>query len=102
MALPVNEPCHLRLHASDVIHSFYVPMFRYKEDVVPGRVNEFDVVVTQPGTYAGQCAEFCGLLHYEMHFTVEAMSRAEFDAWVAQAQQQPTPIRTSPRRRRTA
>ena len=87
MALPVNETVHIRLHAADVIHSFYVPQFLYKKDVVPGRTNEFDVVVQQPGTYAGQCAEFCGIGHADMHFSVQAMTRADFDAWVLQNQQ---------------
>jgi cytochrome c oxidase subunit II len=91
MALPVNERVRIRLHSPDVIHSFYVPMFRYKQDVVPGRTNEFDILVEQPGTYTGQCAEFCGLLHYEMFFTVEAMSRADYDAWVTEQQQAPEP-----------
>jgi cytochrome c oxidase subunit II len=95
MALPVNERVRIRMEATDVIHSFYVPMFRYKQDVVPGRVNEFDLVVNEPGTYTGQCAEFCGLLHYEMFFTVEAMSRADYDAWVVARQEeqaaQPSP-----------
>jgi cytochrome c oxidase subunit 2 len=87
MALPVGEDVHIRLHAADVIHSFYVPQFLYKKDVIPGHLNEFDVRVEQAGTYSGQCAEFCGLAHADMHFTVQAMSRAEFDAWVAQNQQ---------------
>ena len=92
MALPVGEKVRIRLHATDVIHSFYVPQFLYKKDVIPGRTNEFDVVVQQPGTYAGQCAEFCGIGHADMHFTVQAMSRADFDAWVAEQQKpQPSP-----------
>ena len=76
MAMPINETVRIRLHANDVIHSFYVPQFLYKKDVVPGRVNEFDVMVTKAGTYGGQCAEFCGIGHADMHFTVEAMDRA--------------------------
>lgn len=92
MALPINETVRIRLHATDVIHSFYVPQFLYKKDAVPGRVNEFDVVVTTPGTFGGNCAEFCGLAHADMIFTVEAMTRADFDAWVVQQQQaRPTP-----------
>ena len=86
MGVPVNEIVHIRLHAADVIHSFYVPQFLYKKDVVPGRTNEFDVTVQQPGTYAGQCAEFCGIGHADMHFTVQAMTRPDFDAWIAQQQ----------------
>jgi cytochrome c oxidase subunit 2 len=96
MAVPTNEVVRIRLHASDVIHSFYVPQFLYKQDAVPGRVNEFDVIIEQPGTYGGQCAEFCGLAHADMHFTVQAMPRAEFDEWVTEAQQQPTPDPNQP------
>ncbi|CAN5822756.1 hypothetical protein BH24CHL5_BH24CHL5_10010 [soil metagenome] len=86
MVLPVGERVRIRLHATDVIHSFYVPQFLYKKDVVPGRVNEFEVVVQEAGTYTGQCAEFCGLAHADMFFTVQSMSRADFDAWVIQQQ----------------
>ena len=70
MVVPVNERVHIRLHSADVIHSFYVPQFLYKKDVIPGTVNEFDVVVQQVGTFSGQCAEFCGLGHADMHFSV--------------------------------
>ncbi len=94
MALPVGEKVRIRLHATDVIHSFYVPQFLYKKDAIPGRVNEFDVIVQQIGTYAGQCAEFCGLGHADMHFKVQAMTPADFDAWVAQ-QQQPQPSQSA-------
>jgi cytochrome c oxidase subunit II len=95
MALPIDETVRIRLHAQDVVHSFYVPQFLYKKDAVPGRVNEFDVLVRQPGTYTGQCAEFCGLAHNEMYFSVEAMSRSDYDAWVAE-QQRSGPTETPP------
>ena len=89
MGLPVNETVRIRLHGvdTDVIHSFYVPQFLYKKDVIPGRVNEFDVVIQDQGVYAGQCAEFCGLGHADMHFTVQAMSRPDFDAWLVEQRQ---------------
>jgi cytochrome c oxidase subunit 2 len=87
MVLPINEPVRIRLHSQDVIHSFYVPQFFYKKDVIPGRTNEFDVTVTQAGTYGGQCAEFCGLSHSDMYFSVRAVQRAEFDQWVTEEQQ---------------
>jgi cytochrome c oxidase subunit II len=94
MGIPVNESVRIRLHAQDVIHSFYVPQFLYKKDVVPGRVNEFDIVVNEPGVYRGKCAEFCGLAHTDMYFTVQAMPRAEYDAWIAE--QQDVPVVTPP------
>jgi cytochrome c oxidase subunit II len=102
MAIPVGEKVRIRLHATDVIHSFYVPQFLYKKDAIPGRVNEFDVIVQQVGTYAGQCAEFCGIGHADMHFTVAAMTPADFDAWVAQQQQPSTQRAALPARRRSA
>jgi cytochrome c oxidase subunit 2 len=86
MVVPVDETIHIRLHATDVIHSFYVPQFFRKLDVVPGRVNEFQVNVEQEGTYGGQCAEFCGLAHADMYFTVRAVDRATFDQWVVDEQ----------------
>jgi len=87
MVLPVGEDVHFRLHSNDVIHSFYVPGFFFKKDVVPGRTNEFDLTLDQTGTYTGQCAEFCGLGHADMRFTVQAVSPADFSAWVAKEQE---------------
>ncbi|MFI5261677.1 MAG: cytochrome c oxidase subunit II [Candidatus Limnocylindrales bacterium] len=87
MVLPVGEDVHFRLHSNDVIHSFYLPAFFFKKDVVPGRTNEFDITLNQAGTYAGQCAEFCGLGHADMRFTVDAVSQADFATWVTQQQE---------------
>jgi cytochrome c oxidase subunit 2 len=96
MVLPINEPVRIRLQALDVIHSFYVPQFFRKLDVVPGRVNQFEVTITEEGTFGGQCAEFCGLAHDAMYFTVRAVDRAAYDQWVVEEQQKaaatPEPI----------
>jgi cytochrome c oxidase subunit 2 len=86
MVLPVNEPVLIRLQALDVIHSFYVPQFFRKLDVIPGRVNQFEVTITEEGTFGGQCAEFCGLAHDAMYFTVRAVDQATYDQWVADEQ----------------
>lgn len=93
MVLPVHRPVLIRLQALDVIHSFYVPQFFRKLDVVPGRINQFEVTITEEGTFGGQCAEFCGLAHDAMYFTVRAVDQATFDQWVAdeQAKAQTTP-----------
>jgi len=98
MALPIGETIRIRLHSADtdVIHSFYVPQFLYKKDVIPGRVNEFDVMVQQAGTFAGQCAEFCGFGHADMHFSVQAMEPADFEAWVTLQQTPPSPSAAPP------
>jgi plastocyanin len=95
MVVPIDEPVLIRLHATDVIHAFYVPSFFFKKDAVPGRTNEFEVTVEKAGTYGGQCAEFCGLSHADMYFTVRAVERPDFDSWMAaeveKANATPTP-----------
>jgi cytochrome c oxidase subunit II len=88
MVLPIQETVRIRLHSADVNHAFYVPQFLYKKDVVPGQVNSFDVRIEEAGTYPGQCAEFCGLAHASMIFTVRAVDRAEYDTWKQQAEQE--------------
>ncbi|MGI8872524.1 MAG: cytochrome c oxidase subunit II [Candidatus Limnocylindria bacterium] len=89
MGLPVNQPIRLILKSNDVIHSFYVPHFLVKRDVIPfppGQpLNQLEFTVTDEGTYAGQCAEFCGDLHARMTFTVQAMSNAKYQQWLADA-----------------
>ncbi|OAI43788.1 hypothetical protein AYO38_10400 [bacterium SCGC AG-212-C10] len=84
IVIPVNENVQFRLHASDVIHSFYVQDFLYKLDVIPGRENKFTVRATETGTFPGQCAEFCGDDHALMRFHLKVVTRAEFDAWAAE------------------
>ena len=86
LVLPSGETVRFVLTSSDVIHSFFVRDFLFKRDAIPGRVTEFDLTVEEPGTYAGQCAEFCGLDHARMRFTIRAVPRAEFDAWLAAAE----------------
>lgn len=83
VVLPVGERIAFNLQSPDVIHSFWVPDFLIKRDVIPGRTNRIEVVIEQPGTYAGLCGEFCGLLHHRMRFSVEAVSPDAFRAWLA-------------------
>jgi cytochrome c oxidase subunit II len=83
VVVPVGEPITVRLNSADVIHAFYVPRFLFKRDVVPGRENVFQFTVEEAGSYGGQCAEFCGLYHARMPFTVTAVSRADYETWLA-------------------
>jgi cytochrome c oxidase subunit 2 len=82
MVLPVHSTIRLVLTSPDVIHSFYVPDFLYKRDVIPGVTNKIDVDVREQGRYTGRCAEFCGLDHARMTFEVRAVSRDEYRRWV--------------------
>ena len=84
IVVPVGRPIAFELVSGDVVHAFYVPRFLNKLDVVPGRTNRLDITVTRPGSYEGYCAEFCGLLHDRMTFTVKAVPPEEFDAWLAE------------------
>src|SRR5450631_1337113 len=82
--LPVNERVEFVLTSRDVIHSFWVPQFLRKLDVIPGKVNRFQVVPTEIGTFQGKCAELCGAYHSSMLFQVKVVSQAAYDAHLAQ------------------
>ncbi|WP_309246660.1 cytochrome c oxidase subunit II [Ramlibacter montanisoli] len=86
--IPVGRPVFLALDSADVIHSFWVPQLAGKLDMVPGRLQHLQLTADRPGTYRGQCAEFCGEQHANMALHVVALPPAEFDAWLA-AQAQP-------------
>jgi cytochrome c oxidase subunit II len=81
--LPVNEPVEFTLSARDVIHSFWVPAFLFKIDTIPGRVNTFEITPTKEGEFFGKCAELCGVDHSRMLFNVRVVSRADYDAHLA-------------------
>lgn len=80
--IPVDSNIRFVLHSDDVIHSFFVPGFLYKHDVIPGQTFVVDVRTTKRGSYDGHCAEFCGLLHDQMNFQVDVVDRPDFDAWI--------------------
>ncbi|WP_345985872.1 cytochrome c oxidase subunit II [Sulfurimonas sp. HSL-1656] len=83
--VPVGKNIKLIMGApdGDVLHSFFVPAFRVKEDVVPGRKTHIWFNATKPGRYDIECAEYCGLSHSKMLSKVEVMQAADFDAWYA-------------------
>lgn len=82
VVLPVGVPIRLITAANDVIHSWAMPAFWIKLDAVPGRLNETSFTIDKPGLYFGQCSELCGARHGYMPIAVEAVSKAEFAAWV--------------------
>ena len=81
--IPVGRPIKLVMATEDVIHSFYVPAFRVKQDVVPGRYSQMWFTATKPGTYHLFCAEYCGNQHSGMIGWVYAMEPAAFEAWLS-------------------
>jgi cytochrome c oxidase subunit 2 len=90
--LPVGRTIRFKLLAEDVIHSFWVPEFLEKRDMVPGVTNEIEVTVDRPGTWVGRCAEYCGLNHWQMWFDVNAVAADQFDTWAKVTASQPQPV----------
>ena len=82
--LPVNQQVVLKMESGDVIHSFWVPEFRVKQDVVPGRVTEYRITPTLLGNYKVRCAELCGASHAYMINPVIVNTQADFVSWIAE------------------
>ena len=85
--LPVGRPARVILHSKDVIHSFFVPHLRVKQDAVPGRTTEARFVPTRTGTYEIACAELCGVGHWAMRGQLRVVTEEEFQRWLAQRAQ---------------
>jgi cytochrome c oxidase subunit 2 len=101
LLVPVDTTVRVLVTSNDVIHAFAVPAFGVKEDAIQGRVNETWFRVDTPGVYYGQCSELCGINHAYMPIEIHAVSRAEFDAWIASnggafASTDPAPAATTP------
>lgn len=80
--LPVNKKTTIELQSRDVIHSFWVPAFLYKKDIIPGHPNYMYIEPTRIGTYEGKCAELCGEYHSAMLFQVKVVSDADYAAYL--------------------
>ena len=87
LVLPTDRTIRFELSSADVIHSFWVPEFLFKLDVIPGnengRDNVFEVTVQEEGAYVGRCAELCGTYHAYMNFEVRAVSGDDYDSYLA-------------------
>lgn len=84
--VPVNRPVRLLLTSRDVIHSFYVPAFRIKQDAVPNRYTQISFTATMTGRFQVLCAEYCGTNHSKMWAEVDVMSEDAFDTWIKDQQ----------------
>ncbi|CAM3536339.1 cytochrome c oxidase subunit II [Nocardioides dubius] len=92
LVLPVGKTIEFKLSSPDVIHSFWIPGFLMKMDVIPGQEgeerNSFQVTTTKEGVFAGKCAELCGTYHSRMLFNVEVVSDADYQAYLAKREEQ--------------
>ena len=82
MHVPVDRPVSLRMEAKDVIHAFWIPEFRLKQDVIPGQPTVLDFTPTRTGSYSIVCAELCGPYHGGMRSSVVVDSADDFDTWL--------------------
>ena len=94
MHVPINKVVRINLRGRDVIHSFFVPQFRFKQDAVPGRSIAQWFEVTKPGKYEAPCAELCGIGHSGMKAWVYAHTPADYEKWAAENLQGRGPGRT--------
>jgi cytochrome c oxidase subunit 2 len=97
--LPVGKQVILRMQSRDVIHSFFVPEFRMKQDVVPGRTTEYRVTPIRIGAYKVRCAELCGASHSYMLANLQVVSQADFDSWIADRQAEAAAAAATPEAR---
>jgi cytochrome c oxidase subunit 2 len=88
MYLPVNREVDVTLRAQDVIHDFYVPALRFKQDAVPGLMIHMHFTPTIVGDYEVACAELCGLGHYRMKAMLKVVSQEDFDKWMAEREKE--------------
>ena len=88
LVLPVGETVQFNLHSPDVIHDFGVPAFLMKMDVVPGRVNHYEVTPDTEGSFRGKCYELCGTYHSRMLFNVEVVSPEDYEAYLQDLENQ--------------
>jgi cytochrome c oxidase subunit II len=88
MVVPVGKVVQVLVTGADVIHEWMVPAFGSRADAIPGRVNRTWFIVTEPGTYYGQCSELCGQGHPYMPIAVKAVSASEYGKWLAEKKKQ--------------
>ena len=96
LVLPIDTKVRFLITADDVIHAWGVPALGWKQDAIPGLVNEAWTEIKTPGIYRGQCAELCGKDHGFMPIVVKAVPKAEFDRWLAAARAKNAPPPATP------
>lgn len=94
--IPVGKQVLLQMTSKDVIHSFWVPEFRVKQDLVPGRITELHITPIQEGDYKVRCAELCGTSHYSMEKPVIVSTQEEFDAWLSEQKEFALELQATP------
>lgn len=84
LVMPVDQRAYVTLRSPDVLHSFWIPEMRVKQDLVPGQDTHIRFTPIEPGDYKVRCAEMCGLSHWSMENVVRVLPAAEYDAWMTE------------------
>jgi cytochrome c oxidase subunit II len=95
--VPINKACTFTMTSEDVIHSYYIPAFRTKQDVLPGRYSQMWFEATKLGTYDIYCAEYCGTKHSQMTGKVTVMTQEDYERWLSGAVANETPVQAGER-----
>ena len=95
LEIPTGETVQFNLTSADVDHSFWVPEFLFKRDVIPGHPNHFQIIADQTGTFTGHCSELCGLYHSRMLFTLKVVTPQQFQADMSAEQAQQSSSRST-------
>jgi cytochrome c oxidase subunit 2 len=95
LVLPEGRSIRFVETSPDVIHSWWVPEFLFKRDVIPGRVNQFEVTINKTGTFIGRCAELCGVDHDQMNFYVKVVPGPEYDSYISKLESTPATSATT-------
>jgi cytochrome c oxidase subunit 2 len=86
LTVPAGEAVEFQATSVDVVHGFWIPAMKFQRELIPGQTATFALTFPRPGfTTSGTCSFFCGLEHARMHFTVDVLSRADYDAWVRES-----------------
>jgi cytochrome c oxidase subunit 2 len=86
LTIPAHETVKFTLNSTDVVHSFWVPVFEFKRDVIPDHTNYFQVTATRTGWFIGRCTELCGIYHSDMLLKVHIVTPSQFSTYMAQQQ----------------
>lgn len=93
LIVPVNKKIKFNITALDVLHSFYIPAMRIKEDAVPGRMHHYSITPVKTGTFDIACAEYCGTRHSQMYSKIKVVSQEEFDEWLKTEEAKLAPVK---------
>jgi cytochrome c oxidase subunit 2 len=83
LVIPAGRAVDVTLHSKDVVHEFWVPELKFKQEAFPGYTDRFSIKVDGTGTWVGRCSVYCGIYHYQMQFLLKVVTPAQYSTWTA-------------------